>query len=116
MRTAELKKDWEKVEEVFSSRFGGGEHIDLDGILFILGVQELGQGHKTYKKNEKVDLIHVAICRVLEPYGYYSYEGTDEEGWPHYTVIEPLPFLKAGEQALLIKEAIVAHCKENEWI
>lgn len=116
MRTVELKKDWEKIETDFSIRFGGGEHMDVDAILFIIGVQEVGQGHRTYKKNEKVDLIHVAICRVLEPYGYYTYEGTDEQGWPHYSVNEALPFLKAGEQALLIKEAIVAYCKENDWI
>ena len=116
MRTEQLKKEWEMVEGVFSARFGEGEPMDVDAILFILGVQEVGQGYRTYKKNEKVDLIHVAICRVLEPYGYYSYEGTDKQGWPHYSINESLPFLKAGEQALLIKEAIVAYCKENDWI
>lgn len=116
MRTEQLKKDWQLVENDFSTRFGGGEILDVDAILFIIGVQEVGQGHRVYKKNEKVDLIHVAICRVLEPYGYYTFDGTDKQGWPHYSINETLPFLKAGEQSLLIKEAIVAYCKENNWI
>jgi hypothetical protein len=116
MRTEELKKNWRLVEKVFSTRFADGEPIDVDGILFILGVQEIGQGYRKYKKNEKVDLIHVAICRLLEPYGYYSYEGTDEQGWPHFISTASLPYLSAGEQSLLIKEAIVSYCKENNWI
>jgi len=100
----------------FSDRFAGGEVIDLDGILFIIGVQEVGLGYKKYKKNEKVDLIHVAICSLLEPYGYYTFKGMDEQAWPHYEPTSKLPFLKAGEQTILIKDAIVSYCLANEWI
>ena len=116
MRTEELKNNWNLVVKEFSQRFGDGEEMDLDGILFIIGVQEVGLGFKRYKKNEKVDLIHVAICSLLEPYGYYKFEGIDEQSWPHYEPTAKLPFLKAGEQTLLIKDAIVTYCLDNEWI
>lgn len=90
--------------------------MDVDGIIFLIGVQELGHGYKKYKKNEKVDIIHVAICTLLEPYGYYEFEGKDDQGWPHFKATEKLPFLKAGEQALLIKEAIVNYSISNGWL
>jgi hypothetical protein len=116
MRTEELKLNWNKVVNEFSIRFGEGEEIDVDGILFIIGVQEVGKGFKKYKKSEKLDLMHVAICRLLEPYGYYVFKGMDEHAWPHYEASSKLPFLKSGEQSLLIKEAIVNYCIDNQWV
>ncbi len=100
----------------FSEQFAGGDEMDLDGILFLIGVQEVGKGTRKYKKDEKIDLLHVAICKVLEPYGYYRFIGLDEDGWPHYEQKGPLPNLKAGEQTVLMKEAIVSYALENEWI
>ena len=51
--------------------------------------------------------MHIAICKLLSRYGYYEFEGLDPEGWPHYKLVEELPTLKAGEQSVLMKEAIV---------
>lgn len=53
--------------------------------------------------------MHVAICKLLEPYGYYSYEGVEQDGWPHFTINEQLPPLSAEQQHHLIKEAIVEY-------
>lgn len=116
MRTEELKNDWNKVVALFSQKFADGDELDLDAMLFLIGVQEVGIGYKRYKKDEKVDLIHVAICRLLVPYGYYEYVGIDDQGWPHYNALETLPSLKPGEQSVLMKQAIVKYSKENKWI
>mgnify|MGYP003478151978 CR=1 FL=1 len=116
MQEINLKEDWRKVQLEFSKRFSAGEEMDLDGILFLIGVQEVGFGAKAYKKSDKLDIIHVAICRLLEPYGYYLFKGVDEQLWPHYEACDTLPFLKPGEQSLLIKESIVLYCRENRWI
>ncbi len=112
----EIKNNWNKLTFLMSEKFGDGEEMDLDAILFVIGVQELGFGYKKYKKNEKVDILHVAICRLLEPYGYYEFSGIDEQGWPHFKALAPLPFLKAGEQTLLMKEAIVEYAIANDWL
>ena len=77
---------------------------------------EFDQFKQAFKKDEKVNLMHIAICRLLEPYGYYEFEYFDNEGWPHYKVKEELPPLKAGEQAVLMKEAIVSYFLEKELI
>ena len=91
-----LKMQWERLQTKLSAQFSDGDLLDLDAILFLIGVQELGQLHRKYKKEQKLELMHIAICKVLEPYGYYKFDFVDEEGWPHYTVIKSLPFLKAG--------------------
>ena len=68
------------------------------------------------KKDEKLNLMHIAICRLLEPYGFYTFDYVDADGWPHYTVKEQLPPLKAGEQSVLMKEAIVNYFLEKQYI
>lgn len=99
-----------------SAQFADGEPLDLDGIIYLIGLQELGQLHREFKKDEKVNLMHIAICRLLEPYGYYEFDYFDREGWPHYKIKEELPPLKAGEQAVLMKEAIVQYFLERDYI
>ena len=115
-RDEELKKRWEEVVKKLSAQFTDGDPLDLDGIIYLIGVQELGQLHRTFKKDEKLNLMHIAICRLLEPYGYYEFDYFDEQGWPHYTIKETLPNLKAGEQSVLMKDAIVNYFLEAEFI
>lgn len=115
-RDIQLKERWENVVNILSNQFAEGDVLDLDAIIYLIGVQELGKVKRTFKKDEKIELMHIAICRLLEPYGYYEFEFFDNDGWPHYKVKEELPPLKAGEQAVLMKEAIVNYFLERELI
>ena len=115
-RDEQLKQRWDLIVEKLTERFSDGEALDLDGIIYLIGVQELGQLHRRFKKEEKVNLMHIAICRLLEPYGFYEFDYVDDDGWPHYIVKEQLPALKAGEQSVLMKEAIVNYFIETEFI
>ncbi len=112
-RDEKTKQNWEEIQTNLSKKFGGGEKLDIDAILFLIGIQELGKGNKTFSKDEKMDIMHIAICRLLEPFGYYEFDYFDEDKWPHYKVITELPNLKAGEQSVLMKEAIVMYFNEN---
>ncbi|MCL8008580.1 hypothetical protein [Gelidibacter japonicus] len=111
-----LKERWELVVKKLSTQFAEGDILDLDAIIYLIGVQELGQLHRKFKKDHKLDLMHIGICRLLEPYGYYEFDYFDEDKWPHYTIKEQLPPLKAGEQSVLMKEAIVNYFIETEFI
>ncbi len=102
--------------EKLSAQFSDGDALELDAIIYLVGLQELGQYHRKFKKDAKLDLMHIAICRLLEPYGYYEFDFFDEEGWPHYKVKEELPLLKSGEQSVLMKEALVDYFIEKEYI
>lgn len=115
-RDEELKLRWEAVVKLLSDRFADGEVLDLDAIIYLVGLQELGQLKRKFKKDEKLNLMHIAICRLLEPYGYYEFDFFDDEGWPHYRILEQLPPLKAGEQSVLMKEAIVQYFMEKDVI
>ena len=115
-RDEQLKERWEQLKTTLTERFAEGEDLDIDGVIYLVGVQELGQGYRTFKKDEKVNLMHIAICRLLEPLGYYEFDFFDVDGWPHYKTIEELPSLKPGEQTIMMKEAIVTYFLEKEVI
>lgn len=115
-RDEQLKERWENVVSLLSNKFADGDTLDLDAIIYLIGVQELGKFNQEFKKDEKLNLMHIAICRLLEPYGYYEFDYFDAEGWPHFIVKEELPTLKAGEQSVLMKDAIVNYFLEKEVI
>jgi len=115
-RDEQLKERWDYLVQKLSAQFSDGDPLELDGIVYLVGVQELGNFHRKFKKDEKVNLMHIAICRLLEPYGYYDFDFFDDDGWPHYKIKEQLPPLKAGEQSVLMKEALVNYFMEKEYI
>ena len=102
-----LKEKWRFLVDKLTEDFSEGDELNVDGIIYLIGVQELGQGHRAFKKDEKLNLMHIAICKLLEPYGYYEFDYFDDDGWPHYKALTELPNLKPGEQTVLMKEAIV---------
>lgn len=104
-----LKIRWNSLVEILTEKFSDGEALDVEGILYLIGLQELGKPHQRFRKEDNVNLIHIGICSVLEPYGYYSFEFFDDDGWPHFKNETPLPFLKPGEQSVLMKTAIVEY-------
>ena len=115
-RDEQLKARWQEVVKKLSHQFADGDTLDLDAIIYLIGVQELGQLDRAFKKDQKVDLMHIAICKLLTPYGYYELDFVDADGWPHYKSLETLPHLKAGEQSVLMKEAIVNYFLETAYI
>lgn len=114
MNDFDFQREWQALVSKLEVQFGEG--LDLDAILFLVGVQELGQGYRTFKKHEKTDLMHVAICRLLMPYGFYEYLGMDEDGWPHYKSLAKLPNLNPKQQSLLMKEALLEYFKNAELV
>ncbi len=114
-KMSNLKEKWNFLVEKLTTDFSEGDELNLDGILYLIGVQELGQGHRAFKKDEKMNLMHIAICKLLEPYGYYEFDFFDDEAWPHYKTLTELPNLKAGEQTVLMKEAVVSYFEALEY-
>lgn len=89
---------------------------DLNEVLFLIGVQELGKGAQRFEKEEKQDLMHIAICKVLSLAGYYELEGLDKEGWPHWKLVKKLPHFNMLEQERLLKMHVIEYFeKEYDW-
>ena len=84
MAVKNLKEKWDDLVQRLSAQFADGDALDVDSIIYLVGVQELGKGYRKFSKDEKVNLMHIAICKLLEPYGYYAFDFYDDDGWPHY--------------------------------
>lgn len=115
-RDLELDRLWQALLGELEKSLGK-KPKDLNGVLFTIGVQELGRGAKHFSKEEKQDLMHIAICKVLSLSGYYQLEGIDEGGWPHWKLVKKLPHFDLLEQEKLLKMHVIEYFeKEMGWI
>jgi len=104
-------KEW---KELLENEFAGFDLPDeLEAVLFVFGIQVLGHGNRKYSKEDKINLMHIAVCTILEPYGYYKYLGNDEDSWPHFESIKELPALSGIEQERFLKEAMISYFQES---
>lgn len=110
-----VNDNWERVEDFVKDTIGTKPN-DLKGYLFIIGVQVLGKGARYFSKEQKQDLIHIALCEIFISKGYYTFSHRDEDGWPHYDLTENIPHEKLFGQENLIKEQIVNYFTQNEYI
>jgi len=106
-----FEKKWQETLEEVSKNFG--EKLDYSSLLMLIGLQELGNFDLKFKKDQKIELMHVGICTVLMPFGYYEFKGRDEEGWPHFERKKNLPMLEPGDQEILIKKAVMLYFGEE---
>jgi len=115
-RDLELERKWAWLLGELDSKLGK-KPKDLNGVLFLIGVQELGKGHVHFSKEEKQDLMHIAICKVLSLSGYYELEGIDKDGWPHWSLIKKLPHFDLLEQEKLLKIHVLEYFEiEYGWV
>jgi hypothetical protein len=115
-RDLELERRWQDLLTELEKTLGK-RPSDLNAVLFIIGLQELGRGAKNFSKEEKQDLMHIAICKVLSLSGYYTLEGTDIQGWPHWKLAKKLPHFDLIEQEKLLKMHVIEYFeKEVGWV
>jgi hypothetical protein len=105
---------WFAVRRFVKETFG--KRPDINAILFLIGMNELGIHKEEWEKEEKQDLMHIAVCRLYEKEGYYKFINRDAEGWPHYEIQKVIPNIHLKEQEGWLKEKIVAYFQENGYI
>lgn len=102
---------WLQVQNMIRERFG--KMPDLDGVLFLIGINELGRTDlQTFTKEQKQDLMHIAVCTLLVQLGYYSFAGRDADGWPHFHELEPMTIADRKGQEMLLKECIIRYFEQ----
>lgn len=107
----DLGTRWAQFEIKWQAQFG--KVPNLEGIIFLIGVRELGRLPDEFTKEEKVDLMHIAICRLLSISGYYTLSHLDQEGWPHWELVKDLPHQDMFSQIHLLREHILAYAEEE---
>ncbi|MEM1318779.1 MAG: hypothetical protein AAGG75_00915 [Bacteroidota bacterium] len=111
MEAWEMDFEWLKVRHFVKDAMGREQLPDLNGILFLIGIQELGRWEGSFTKEEKQDLMHIAICSLLSQDGYYEFKGRDADGWPHFEPLKPVDTKGVKEQELLLKTRIIRYFK-----
>ena len=107
----DLQQRWWNLEAKLVDRFG--KKPDLEAVLFLIGMQETGFMQEKISKEQKQDLMHVAVCKVLSQSGYYILEKNDEEGWPHYKQVKELPVMVLPEQENFIKDHVLLYFEQT---
>jgi hypothetical protein len=107
MESWQVDFEWLRVRHIVKDAMQRPNLPDFQTVLFLIGIQELGHWHpgKNFTKEEKQDLMHIGMCTLLEKDGYYSFEGRDQDGWPHWKEEKPFDIVgvEKQEQFLIVK-------------
>lgn len=108
----DLQQRWWQLESKLVERFG--KKPDVETVLFLIGIQEFGEIRDKFTKEQKQDLMHVAICSLLSRSGFYELEKIDEDGWPHFKQLKPMPDMNPIEQENFLKDHILLYFEDHD--
>ena len=103
----ELNERWDTLSSKLNQQFGN--KLKIEAILLLIGIREMGFSFREYSKQEKMDLMHVGTCTILAPSGFYEKERIDDDGWPHWKLINPIPYLDIFAQSHFIRYHILLY-------
>lgn len=110
---SDLQQRWWNLEAKLAERFG--KKPDMEAILFLIGMQETGFIKQKITKEQKQDLMHVAVCTLLSESGYYEFIGKDKDGWPHFKQVKDLSGISLIEQENLLKDHILFYFEQQQF-
>ena len=102
-----LEKNWADLMLRLEKQFN--DELSLKRVLYLIGIQELNFGVTDFSREEKINVLHVATCKLLSKYGYYKFDHVDKDGWPHYKELKAIKNLSEEEQQDLMKRAILSY-------
>lgn len=114
MEEWEFEFNWLRVRHVVKSRFQRETLPNLNAMLFLIGIQELGRWQTAFTKEEKQDLMHIAVCRLMSYDGIYEFAGRDQDGWPHWRQVKTVPVRGVKDQEQRLKEHVITYFQELE--
>lgn len=112
MTASEVNKKWSVLQDLVARDFDT-EVPDIKVMLFLIGVQELGKGPQQFSKRQKEELMHIATCRLFSAMGFYELKGLDEDGWPHWDLVKPIPNYTLLEQEMILKSLMIDYFEDT---
>src|SRR3712207_5539922 len=107
----DLQTRWWNLEAKLVERFG--KKPDMEAVLFLIGMQETGLIKEKITKEQKQDLMHVAVCSLLSQSGLYELEQRDNDGWPHFKQLKEIPALQLIEQENFLKDHVLLYFEQH---
>lgn len=108
MKPSEINEKWLVLQEKIAQDFDT-DIPDMKVMLFLIGVQELGKGPQKFSKRQKEELMHIANCRLFSELGFYELEGIDQDGWPHWSLVKPIPAYTLLEQEMIMRSLVITY-------
>ena len=108
----DLSQRWQELLRLLRQEYG--KNLTLEGIIFLIGLRELGAGPRDFTKEEKMDLMHIAICKLFSQSGYYELSHLDQDGWPHWKLVKELPHTDIFSQEYLLKEHVLSYFESEQ--
>ncbi len=112
MEDWQLDFEWLRVQHQVQEAMRRDTLPDLNTVLFLIGIQELGRWKRQFSKEEKQDLMHIAVCRLLAYDEFYEFVGRDADGWPHWRQTREMPTLPVNDQERMLKRYAVRYFNE----
>lgn len=98
---------WDRLQRWIQQRFGR-QGAGIEPILFLIGIQERGQGYEPkLAKEAKQDLIMEGTYHAFAALGFYEQVGMEEDGAWIWERVVTLPKLSVEEQEKLLRLAIL---------
>jgi hypothetical protein len=104
--------EWQALLRYLEGKFL--KRPDMNGVLFLVGLNVLGFGVEEFTKEQKQDIMHIGICELLSFAEFYEFKGRDSEGWPHYTLLRSPQGLGLAEQEAILRACAVQYFKEAD--
>jgi len=91
-----------------------GKKPDMEAILFLIGIQELGELNRKFTKEQKQDLMHIAVCTLFaqEPV-IMSWKESMRTAGPHFRQLKALPVMTMPEQENFMKDHILLYFESS---
>lgn len=107
MESWEIEFEWLHIRNKLKDLFLCDKLPDLNAVLLMVGMQELGYNPGELTKEVKQDLMHVGVCTLLCLEDYYALDGHDSDGWPHYKPLQKIDVLgEKAQESLLVRCAV----------
>ncbi len=101
MEQWEIEFYWLKVRSQIRDSFKVSVLPDLNTLLFLIGIQESGKPFQKFSKEEKIDLIKLAVATLTQDEGYFSFSGKMKNGWPEFKQLKEFDITKKNNEQLM---------------
>ena len=109
MEDWQLEFEWLRVRNEVKEMMNYEKPPEFQAVLLLVGIQELGFLRETWTKEEKRDLMNIAVCKLMSQDGHYEFSGYDADGWPHYELRIPIAEKGVKEQETALKKQLIRY-------
>lgn len=102
-------ENWDELCDYLADKFG--IEVDLNVVLFLVGVRERGLIFQQFTKEEKLSLINLGSCVLFKEMGLVEERGIDSDGWPVFRQKSVVSGISEARKKKTLQECAVCYFK-----